>query len=166
MTGKMSTNDSNEHERESHQPTKSPSPLPKGYGPRTPMSSPPPSSQGLRSPPSDTQPYSQYITPAPYSYEVQDEKDEGVWGYLVPLDGGPSNQKTLVMKRRATCPLPAPDAVYSDGKQQVGKMEYVEQEEKYEKAKRERGTPAGGYLIGRHPECGTSTCRLKNIWSY
>lgn len=30
----------------------------------------------------------------------------------------------------------------------------MKQEEEYEQAKAEQGTPAGGYLIGRHPECG------------
>lgn len=30
------------------------------------------------------------------------------------------------------------------------------QEEKYEEKKQHDGIPAGGYLIGRHPECGTS----------
>ena len=113
----------------------------------------PPFSHGLNSPPSDTQPYSQFLPPAPISYEVEDEEAEGVWGYLIPLDGGPTDQP-LVLRRRAACPVPQSKVGRTDGKSRVPKDEYVDQEESYENEKAEKGIPAGGYLIGRHPECG------------
>jgi hypothetical protein len=113
--------------------------------------SPPPFIAGLHSPPSDTQPYSQFLTPAPISYEVEDEKAEGVWGYLVPLDGV---SDALVLRTRAACPVPQSKVGRTDGKNAVPRDEYLEQEDSYEKEKAEKGIPAGGYLIGRHPECG------------
>lgn len=124
---------------------------------RTPASSPP---QGLSSPPQDTQAFSQFIYPAhSFSDEVVDEEKEGVWGYLVPL-----NQKhgeTLVLRRRTACPAPAPQSDF--GKGSAGrargtkpKQGYKKQEEQYEESKQAQGFPSGGYLIGRHPECGKS----------
>lgn len=106
---------------------------------------------GLHSPPSDTQPYSQFLPPPPISYEVEDEEAEGVWGYLVPLDGV---SEPLVLRRRAACPVPQTKVGRTDGKSAVSRDEYLNQEESYEKEKAEKGIPAGGYLIGRHPECG------------
>jgi hypothetical protein len=106
---------------------------------------------GLHSPPSDTQPYSQFLPPPPISYEVEDEEAEGVWGYLVPLDGV---SEPLVLRRRAACPVPQTKVGRTDGKSAVPRDEYLKQEESYEKEKAEKGIPAGGYLIGRHPECG------------
>lgn len=42
-----------------------------------------------------------------------------------------------------------------DGKQKVGKKTYQKGEEDFEEAKTHKdAVPAGGYLIGRHPECG------------
>lgn len=157
VTVKEATNDSvgdDETKHDLQRPTKSPSPAAQKYGQRTPHSSPPPASQGLRSPPSDTQAYSQFITPAPYSYEVKDEEGEGVWGYLVPLTGGPDSQKTMVLRRRTACPKPTQRPPSQNGRQVVKKDEYKEQEQKYEETKIGPGMPAGGYLIGRHPECG------------
>lgn len=106
---------------------------------------------GLHSPPSDTQPYSQFLPPPPISYEVEDEEAEGVWGYLVPLDGV---SEPLVLRRRAACPVPQTIVGRTDGKSSVPRDEYLKQEESYEKEKSNKGVPAGGYLIGRHPECG------------
>jgi hypothetical protein len=106
---------------------------------------------GLHSPPSDTQPYSQFLPPPPISYEVEDEEAEGVWGYLVPLDGV---SEPLVLRRRAACPVPQTKVGRTDGKSAVSRDEYLNQEESYEEEKAEKGIPAGGYLIGRHPECG------------
>lgn len=119
--------------------------------PHTPASSSPIS--GLTSPPSDTQPFSQF--PEGLSYEVENEEEEGVWGYLVPLDHNSGD--TLVLRRRAACPVPGTRVGRSDGKSKVEKEEYKKQEELYEKEKSVAGIPAGGYLIGRHPECGWFT---------
>lgn len=119
----------------------------------TPVSSPPPSSLragGLSSPPSDTQPFSQFLAPPPYSYEVEDEEAEGVWGYLVPVDGV---SDTLVLRKRAACPVPGKGVAAPSGQKKVSKKHYVEQEVNYETHKANMGTPSGGYLIGRHPEC-------------
>lgn len=108
----------------------------------------------MNSPPSDTQPYSQFLPPAPISYEVEDEEGEGVWGYLIPLDGAVNRSDALVLRRRAACPVPSTRVGKSDGKHKVNPSTYKAQEEGYEKEKAEKGLPAGGYLIGRHPECG------------
>ncbi|KAI9890040.1 MAG: hypothetical protein M1814_004556 [Vezdaea aestivalis] len=119
----------------------------------TPYSGP---SAGVGSPPSDTQPLSQFIYPVQsLSYEVKDEKAEGVWGYLLPMTTGVGD--LLVLKKRTSCPLPSPN-------QNVGRStsrrangaarteQYTEEEKQYETTK-EKGTTSGGYLIGRHPEC-------------
>lgn len=60
------------------------------------------------------------------------------------------------MKARAFCP--APDKAIEIGRptvktKQRGKTELSEAEITYEKGKEKTGFPAGGYLIGRHPEC-------------
>lgn len=112
----------------------------------------------MNSPPSDTQPYSQFLPPAPISYEVEDEEGEGVWGYLIPLDGAVNRSDALVLRRRAACPVPSTRVGKTDGKHKVNPSTYKAQEEGYEKEKAEKGLPAGGYLIGRHPECGM--CRV------
>jgi len=122
-------------------------------GQPTPESSPPPFSQ-LHSPLDDTQPFSQFIAPAPYSYAVKDEEAEGVWGYLVSLRGLPGDQQTLVLKQRTACPLPDRGTAI-DGRQNVPQKALLEEEGKMERNNVEKGVPAGGYLIGRHPECGT-----------
>ena len=120
----------------------------------TPVSSPPPPSQlnggGLSSPPSDTQAYSQFIPPARIAYEVEDEEAEGVWGYLVPVDGF---TEPLVLRKRAACPVPPKELGSASGRQKVSKKHWEKKEEEYEQKKRVNGIPAGGYLIGRHPEC-------------
>lgn len=120
----------------------------------TPISSPPPPSQinGISSPPSDTQPYSQFIPPAPISYEVEDEEAEGVWGYLVPTSNSNLDQP-LVLRRRAACPIPVENLGSASGRQTVPKKHWERKERDYERDKRIDGIPAGGYLIGRHPEC-------------
>lgn len=106
---------------------------------------------GLYSPPDDTQPFSQFLPPPPIAYEVKDEEAEGVWGYLVPLDGV---TEPLVLRKRAACPVPSTKVNRTDGKSKTSKREYVNQENEYEDEKAKKGIPAGGYLIGRHPECG------------
>jgi serine/threonine-protein kinase CHEK2 len=73
-----------------------------------------------------------------------------VWGYLVPLDDKFSH--TLVLKRRTCCPslFPKGDSSKGNGDGENAKQK-GNQHAHDEKA---NGTPAGGYLIGRHPECG------------
>ena len=115
--------------------------------------------QGLSSPPSDTQAYSQFLNPSNTRsyYEVEDEEAEGVWGYLVPVDrifGDP-----LVCRARAACPAPYPNSHFGKGTKkrgnaQTGTVSYVDEEKQYESEKRVKGFPGGGYIIGRHPECG------------
>ncbi|KAF2222203.1 kinase-like domain-containing protein [Elsinoe ampelina] len=119
---------------------------------KTPEATSPRGPSQLHSPPSDTQPFSQFMTPAPYSYEVHDEEGEGVWGYLIPLDNKSGTHETLVLKRRSACPMPMEKTGRTDGKHRVAKKEYRKQEDSFEKAKVGE-VPAGGYLLGRHPEC-------------
>ncbi|KAL8717989.1 MAG: hypothetical protein Q9225_004832 [Loekoesia sp. 1 TL-2023] len=124
---------------------------------RSPISSPPLNTQGLSSPPSDTQPFSQFVyPPTAFSLDVDDEEAEGVWGYLVPIDEVFGN--TLMLKKRTACPAPYPAQSFGQGsesraKGQCKNTNYNDEEKEYEKTKREMGWPAGGYLIGRHPEC-------------
>ena len=115
---------------------------------------------GLSSPPSDTQVLSQFVVlPKTLSYEVEDEEAEGVWGYLVPIDNVFGD--TLVLRARAACPAPYPSNSFGKGHDDRAKAipdktprSYAKEEGEYEKMKRTMGWPAGGYLIGRHPECG------------
>lgn len=109
--------------------------------------------QGFSSPPQDTQAFPSQLVDsnAALSDEVEDEVKEGVWGYLFPLDtryGG----RCVVMRKRAACPVPntVADVV---SKKKKGKKSLEEEEAELDKAKIV-GVPAGGYLIGRHPECG------------
>lgn len=108
-------------------------------------------SQGFSSPPQDTQAFSQPVdSNEPYSKEVKDEVKEGVWGYLFPLNtsyGG----KCVVMRQRAACPLP--NTVGDVLPKKKGKKSPMEEEQSFEQ-KKTSGVPSGGYLIGRHPECG------------
>lgn len=111
-------------------------------------------SQGaaFSSPPQDTQAFPSQVVDAnePYSKEVKDEVKEGVWGYLFPLNtiyGG----KCVVMKRRAACPMP--DNVEDAVPKKRGKKALKKEEISFEQ-KKISGVPSGGYLIGRHPECG------------
>ncbi|MCJ1397106.1 hypothetical protein MMC11_000298 [Xylographa trunciseda] len=120
----------------------------------TPVSSP--QLQGLSSPPQDTQAFSQFVyPPQSWSEDVVDEEVEGVWGYLIPLDRKFGD--ILVLRKRTACPAPMPNSSFGRGndKRANGNLShsYVEEEEKYEENKRNLGFPAGGYLVGRHPEC-------------
>ena len=125
---------------------------------RTPVSNSSPSNPGLSSPPTDTQAFSQFVYPhIPLSHEVEDEEAEGVWGYLVPIDS--VFGETLVMKKRVSCPAPYPEDGFGRGSKKRGRGKcpgkgYVQEELDYEANKRRLGFPSGGYLIGRHPECG------------
>jgi serine/threonine-protein kinase Chk2 len=111
------------------------------------------------SPPQDTQAFSQFVHPSTtLSEEVKDEMEEGVWGYLLPMDQ--KYGKSLVMRKRNACPLPDLDELSSTrkgaGKKQPksGKGANLgKEEDAYEKTKF-KGIASEGYLIGRHPECG------------
>lgn len=112
---------------------------------------------GFSSPPQDTQAFpSQFVDPnEPYSKEVKDEAKEGVWGYLFPLNtdyGG----KCKVLRKRGACPMPntVDEAVDPEHKRKSKKP--LQKEELEFEQKKVSGVPAGGYLIGRHPECGRS----------
>jgi serine/threonine-protein kinase Chk2 len=142
VTNKASTGDASEAYKES---TQSPSPASQAVrSPRGP---------GGLSPPSDTQPFSQFVYPPENrTYAVDNEEGEEVWGYLVPMDSRGGD--VMVLRRREACPVPGALVGKTNGKDTVPKGEYKEQEENYENEKQERGVPAGGYLIGRHRECG------------
>lgn len=124
---------------------------------RSPGSPIPNTQEGLSSPPADTQAFSQFISqPKGLSHEVVDEEAEGVWGYLVPVDKVFGD--TLVLRSRAACPAPYPSGQFGKGtkKRSKGqeKVDLKKEEVSYEATKKVHGFPAGGYLIGRHPECG------------
>lgn len=85
---------------------------------------------------------------------MEDEEGEGVWGYLLDnFRGG----DTLVLKHRRACPGPN----IGQGKtaaRSVSKDRYLNEENEYEDTKVDGGkASSGGYLIGRHPECGRHT---------
>ena len=89
------------------------------------------------SPPGDTQALSQY-PPGAFAPDVVDEAEEGVWGYLFPLDSKFGD--SLVLKKRDSCSSPANPSSCRTSRR--GKARPCAHE-----------TP-GGYLVGRHPECG------------
>ena len=118
----------------------------------TPASSP--RLNALSSPPGDTQPLSQFVFPPRDLDDSDDEPDESTWGYLHPLDERLG--KKLIMKKRPACPAPSAPletARLKHNKKDRATGNLAKDEERYEKTKREVGFPAGGYLIGRHPEC-------------
>lgn len=124
---------------------------------RTPDGSPTRVSE-FTSPPQDTQAFSQFVHPkAAFSEDVDDEVKEGVWGYLLPLDA--KYGASLVLRKRNACPMP--DGMKDFGKDSVdghtsnGK-DFGKEEQAYEETKL-KGIASGGYLIGRHPECGKSS---------
>ena len=95
---------------------------------------------------------SQFIYP-PRDIEPDLTDHDGTWGYLFPTtDKGHRVQ----MKRRAFCPAPSKPLEVSRQTVKSKKREkeqLIEDEEDYEEEKNIVGFPAGGYLIGRHPEC-------------
>ena len=121
---------------------------------QTPRSSPAP--VGLSSPPSDTQAFSQFVYPPKsktVSYEVEDEAAEGVWGYLVPVN---HVEDVLVLRERSSC-ASVNTSMNQIPEKPVPKDDLKKKEEQFE-VKKVHGSPAGGYLIGRHPECGKLIC--------
>ncbi|KAJ2904730.1 hypothetical protein MKZ38_007348 [Zalerion maritima] len=102
-----------------------------------------------------TQPFSstQLVDPnAPLSDDVKDEVKEGVWGYLMPLDT--RHGRALVLRKRTSCPDPVTPgqtpATNSAGTAPGGRTPDVHAAASPKPC---LGTPSGGYLIGRHPEC-------------
>lgn len=75
---------------------------------------------------------------------------------MLPLDQ--KYGKSLVLKKRNACPLPddmqdfgnfSGNRLSKDGKSK----DFGKEEEAYDDTKL-KGVASGGYLIGRHPECG------------
>lgn len=98
---------------------------------------------------------SQYIDQHPaLAEEVADEVKEGVWGYLVPLDPK-YGDKPVILKRRNACPLPETVELATKDQQldDSNKSTTIKSEDAYERTK-VKGFASGGYLIGRHNECG------------
>lgn len=121
--------------------------------PSTPQSSSPVLA-GISSPPQDTQMLSQFVYP-PRDLGDELEEEEGTWGFLIPVDSNVGHR--LVMKTRAFCPAPARPLEISrnttKSRKVTKKDELTQNEEAYEHQKEGQGFPAGGYLLGRHPEC-------------
>ena len=94
------------------------------------------------------------------SYEVEDEAAEGVWGYLVPVT---HMTDVLVLRDRNACSA-ASSMMKKQPDKPVAKNAIKKNEESFE-VKKIHGTPAGGYLIGRHPECGEQRRCGDRFWS-
>lgn len=105
------------------------------------------------SPPGDTQALSQFVyPPRAFADDVEDEAAEGVWGYLIPLDDKHSN--ALVLRRRNGC-QPAEIGKTSETIKTIAKNNLTTPSNSTPAtAKGSPILPPGGYLIGRHPECG------------
>jgi serine/threonine-protein kinase Chk2 len=103
----------------------------------------------ISSPPQDTQERSQftYETRA-LTDDVKDEEEEGVWGYLMPLDH--KYGKSLVLRTRGACPIADESLDITKIKK---RKDPAGEEAEFEDSKIE-GIASRGYLIGRHPECG------------
>ncbi|PGH06594.1 CAMK protein kinase [Polytolypa hystricis UAMH7299] len=106
---------------------------------RTPVSDNP---APFSSPPADTQALSQFVyPPRAFADDVEDEAEEGVWGYLIPLDD--KFGSALVLKKRDVCwrstRTTRNKGHHGSGKTRAGASD--------------RGLHPGGYLIGRHLEC-------------
>lgn len=101
--------------------------------------------QPFSSPPGDTQALSQFVyPPRAFADEVEDEVAEGVWGYLIPLDDKVRN--ILVLRKRDSCK--------TDQKSKSPAKKGSLRQRKGNAADQPNGRRPGGYLIGRHPECG------------
>ena len=123
---------------------------------RSPVTSP--RAQGLSSPPNETQALSQFVfPPSDLSHEVTDEEAEGVWGYLIPLNSRCG--EPLVLRNRAMCPATPGTTGPGKGKRQPrqskGNISTPCKEVESFETDGAGGLPTGGYLVGRHPECGT-----------
>lgn len=85
-----------------------------------------------------TQPLSQFVYP-PRAFS----DEEGVWGYLIPLDHRVENGLTL--RNRDCCEGPEDASKSNNGGGETP-------EKSSENGKKEAAP--SGYLVGRHPECG------------
>jgi serine/threonine-protein kinase Chk2 len=104
------------------------------------------------SPPGDTQALSQFVyPPRAFADDVEDEAAEGVWGYLIPLDD--KHSSALVLRKRTGCE-PAEPGKKSDVIKTVLKNSLKTPSNSTPMTKGSPILPPGGYLIGRHPECG------------
>lgn len=105
-----------------------------------------PQPQSCSSPPGDTQALSQFVyPPRAFADEVEDEAAEGVWGYLIPLDD--KVREALVLRKR-------------DGCERTKTITWSKTEAQPQAQGGTKLTQSpGGYLVGRHPECGRS-------WTY
>lgn len=74
--------------------------------------------------------------PRAFADDVKDEDAEGVWGYLLPLDE--NGNGPLVLRKRDGCDNDDGTAK-SKGKKPP---------------KPKSAKSPGGFLVGRHPECG------------
>ncbi len=125
-----------------------------------------PPNDAFSSPPQDTQAFSQFVHPtSALSEEVSDEVEEGVWGYLLPLDQ--KYGKSLVLNKRSACPLP--DSLLKNGNdieksKDTKGNDFQKKEEDFEQTKL-KGVASGGYLIGRHPECGKFNHSILLVWN-
>jgi serine/threonine-protein kinase Chk2 len=111
------------------------------------------------SPPGDTQALSQFVyPPRALADDVEDEAAEGVWGYLIPLDARFGN--ALVLKRRENCSSPALEVIsHRNG---TSRTKRPKKNDSLGRAKEQIGSP-GGYLIGRHSECGKLRWNIKHV---
>jgi serine/threonine-protein kinase CHEK2 len=92
--------------------------------------------------------------PRNFGHDLEEE-DESTWGFLYPIN--PEHGNKLVMKKRNFCPAPTKPLeagrATTKGKKLSKNQSLKKDEEEYEKTKNQNGFPAGGYLVGRHPEC-------------
>lgn len=82
--------------------------------------------------------------PGAFADEVDDEEGEGVWGYLLPLDS--KIERGLVLKKREGCHGPKDDTSKAKPDDDKGPGR--------SSGDGKKDSPPGGYLVGRHPECG------------
>lgn len=114
------------------------------------------------SPPGDTQTLSQFVyPPRALADDVEDEAAEGVWGYLIPLDARFGN--ALVLKKRDTCSLPASEVIsHRNGASRTKRRRRNDGLGRAKGKAAGQDTP-GGYLIGRHSECGKLRGKIKHV---
>lgn len=107
------------------------------------------------SPPGDTQALSQFVyPPRAFADDVEDEAAEGVWGYLLPLDDKVGH--ALVLKKRNSCEVSG-SCGQAAREQTSSPSRNSKRQSKSSKrldSDKSPGFPPGGYLVGRHPECG------------
>lgn len=84
--------------------------------------------------------------PRAFADEVEDEAAEGVWGYLIPLDD--KVKDALVLRKRDSC-----DDDTTSSSKSIPKKGVASQAKNFS-LKQQPSRRPGGYLVGRHPECG------------